>query len=115
MDVLLQLVLFPYPSISAASGILDMTPTLIGSAAVLHKLGMPRANLPPLSLGLLVDRLADLYEAIFPDQSEWLLGDGQLENEQDAVTAVTHFLQRVNTLFPVHAEGYPNSEVPILA
>jgi len=54
---------------------------------------------------LLADRLAELYEMVFPDQPEWLRAETvQWQNEEDVAAAVERFLQRVGTLFPVHDE-----------
>lgn len=59
--------------------------------------------MPPLAFLLLADRLAKLYEMVFPDHPEWL--DGEVVDWQDdteVAAAVERFLGRVSTLFPVH-------------
>jgi len=62
-------------------------------------------GLPPLAFLLLADRLAELYEMVFPDRPEWLRAETvQWQNEEDVAAAVERFLQRVSALFPVHDE-----------
>jgi len=54
---------------------------------------------------LLADRLAELYEMVFPGRPEWLRAETvQWQNEEDVAAAVERFLQRVSALFPVHDE-----------
>jgi len=105
------------PPAAPAVGILDPAATLLPSASfhpgtspptpsVIGNLHLPLGTgLPPFSFLLLADRLAELYEMVFPDQPEWLRAETvQWQNEEDVAAAVERFLQRVGTLFPVHDE-----------
>ena len=98
-----------------AVGILDPAATLLPSASfhpvtsppttsTIDNLDIPLGTgLPPLAFLLLADRLAELYEMVFPDRPEWLRAETvQWQNEEDVAAAVERFLQRVGTLFPVH-------------
>lgn len=105
------------PPAAPAVRILDPAATLLPSASfhpvtsppitaatdnLHHPLG---TGLPPLAFLLLADRLAELYEMVFPDRPEWLRGETvQWQNEEDVAAAVERFLQRVSALFPVHDE-----------
>ena len=105
------------PTAAPAVGILDPSATLLPSAS-LHSVTSPYTpsaidnlhpplgtGLPPLAFLLLADRLAELYEMVFPDQPEWLWAETvQWQNEEDVAAAVERFLQRVGVLFPVHDE-----------
>lgn len=105
------------PSAAPAVGILDPAATLLPSAS-LHPVTSPPTpsatgnlhlplgtGLPPLAFLLLADRLAELYEMVFPDRPEWLRAETvQWQSEEDVAAAVERFLQRVGTLFPVHDE-----------
>ena len=100
-----------------AVGILDPAATLLPSASC-HSVTSPRTtaatgnlhlplgtDLPPLAFLLLADRLAELYEMVFPDRPEWLRAETvQWQSEEDVAAAVERFLQRVGALFPVHDE-----------
>lgn len=91
----------PYPLAHPALGILDLTATLQATPSVPPNLTC--ANLPPLAFLLLADRLAELYEMVFPDRPEWLSGEVvDWEEETEVAAAVERFLGRVSTLFPVH-------------
>ena len=105
------------PPAAPAVGILDPAATLLPSASfhpvtsppttsTIDNLDIPLGTgLPPLAFLLLADRLAELYEMVFPDQPEWLRAETvQWQNEEDVAAAVERFLQRVGTLFPVHDE-----------
>ena len=105
------------PPAALAVGILDPAATLLPSASfhpvtspptpsAIDNLHLPLGTgLPPLAFLLLADRLAELYEMVFPDQPEWLRAETvQWQNEEDVAAAVERFLQRVGTLFPVHDE-----------
>lgn len=105
------------PLAAPAVGILDPAATLLPSASfhpltsppttsTIDNLDLPLGTgLPPLAFLLLADRLAELYEMVFPDQPEWLRAETvQWQNEEDVAAAVERFLQRVGTLFPVHDE-----------
>ena len=84
-------------------GILNLLPSLLLTAA--DKKNTYRINLPPLHLLALADRLSELYEMVFPDHPEWL--DEEVvdwRDEEDVASSVERFLERVNTLFPVHDE-----------
>jgi hypothetical protein len=53
----------------------------------------------------LAARLAELYEMVFPDHPEWLNEEVvDWGDEEDVASSVERFLERVNTLFPVHDE-----------
>ena len=91
----------PYPLAHSALGILDLTATLQATPSVPTNLTC--ANIPPLSFLLLADRLAELYEMVFPDRPEWLSGEVvDWEDETEVAAAVERFLGRVSALFPVH-------------
>jgi hypothetical protein len=91
----------PYPLAQPAPGILDLMATLRATPSVPHDLTC--ANLPPLAFLLLADRLAELYEMVFPDHPEWLSGEVvDWEDETEVAAAVERFLGRVSALFPVH-------------
>jgi hypothetical protein len=93
----------PHPITGPAPGLLDLTPTL-QTIPSLPK-GPGYACLPPLVFLLLADRLAALYEMVFPDHPEWL--DGEVVNwvdEEEAGAATERFLGRVSRLFPVQDE-----------
>ena len=91
----------PHPLIHPALGILNLTATLQATPLIPHNLTC--ANIPPLSFLLLADRLAELYEMVFPDHPEWLSGEVvDWKDETEVAVAVERFLARVNTLFPVH-------------
>jgi hypothetical protein len=91
----------PYPLAQPAPGILDLIPTLQATLSIPHNFIC--ANIPPLSFLLLADRLAELYELVFPDRPEWLSGEVvDWEDETEVAAAVEQFLARVSTLFPVH-------------
>lgn len=105
------------PPAAPAVGILDPAATLLPSASfhpvtsppttsAIDNLHLPLGTgLPPLAFLLLADRLAELYEMVFPDQPEWLRAETvQWQNEEDVAAAVERFLRRVGTLFPVHDE-----------
>lgn len=111
------------PPAAPAVGILDPTATLLATAtllpsASLHPVTLPPTpsatgnlhlplgtGLPPFPFLLLADRLAELYEMVFPDRPEWLRAETvQWQNEEDVAAAVERFLQRVSALFPVHDE-----------
>src|SRR5690606_41280031 len=64
---------------------------------------MLQTSLPPLDFLLLADRLAELYELVFPDHPDWLNVEVvDWKDEADVAAAVERFLGRVGTLFPVH-------------
>ena len=89
-----------HPLAQSPPGLLDLTPTLWLRAGIGQS---EMAALPPLSFLLLADRLAELYEMVFPDQPDWLEEEiGHWRDEEDVAAAVAQFLQRVNALFPVH-------------
>ena len=91
----------PYPLAQPAPGILDLAPTLQATPSVPQKLTY--TNLPPLAFLLLADRLAELYEMVFPDHLEWLSAEVvDWEDETEVAAAVERFLSRVSILFPVH-------------
>ena len=103
------------PPTALAAGILDARATLIPLDPLLtanltstnpaaRNLWLPlRTDLPPLSFLLLADRLAELYEMVFPDRPDWLTDElVHWRDEEDVAAAVARFLRRVNTLFPVH-------------
>ena len=91
----------PYLLVQPAPGILDLIATLQATPSV--PLNLTCANLPPLAFLLLADRLAELYEMVFPDHPEWLSGEVvDWEDETEVAAAVERFLGRVSTLFPVH-------------
>ena len=101
----------PYSLATSPLGLLDPTASLLTTPTTPpHPLGytrnspstLLRPDLPPLSLLLLADKLADLYEMVFPDNPEWL--DEEVvawKDEQDVGSAVERFLGRVSNLFPV--------------
>jgi hypothetical protein len=94
---------FPPPIAEPSPGILNLQPTL---CLVPARAGcnLP-ADLPPLHLLSLADRLGELYEMVFPDRPEWLQQEAvDWVDEEDVAAAVERFLGRVNTLFPVHEE-----------
>ena len=97
----------PHPPAPSALGFLDLGPTLRPTlwAAAAGPPDPAGAQLPPWSWLLLADRLAELYEMVFPDRPEWLRAETvQWQNEEDVAAAVERFLQRVSALFPVHDE-----------
>lgn len=90
-----------YPLAQSAPGILDLTATLQATPSVPSNLTC--ANLPPLAFLLLADRLAELYEMVFPAHPEWLSAEVvDWEDETEVAAAVERFLGRVSILFPVH-------------
>ncbi len=92
---------FPHSLAHPAPGILDLTVTLQATPSVPTNLTC--ANIPPLSFLLLADRLAELYEMVFPDRPEWLSSEVvDWEDETAVAAAVERFLGRVSALFPVH-------------
>ena len=105
------------PPAAPAVGMLDPSATLLplasfhpvtspSTTAAIDNLHLPLGTgLPPLAFLLLADRLAELYEMVFPDQPEWLRAETvQWQSEEDVAAAVERFLQRVGVLFPVHDE-----------
>ncbi len=63
------------------------------------------ANLPPVDFLLLADRLAELYEMVFPEEPDWLEEEiCAWADEEDVAEAAARFLRRVGALFPVHEE-----------
>ena len=91
----------PHPLTQPTPGVLDLIPTLQVTPSV--PLNLTCANLPPLAFLLLADRLAELYEMVFPDRPEWLSGEVvDWEDETEVAAAVERFLGRVSALFPVH-------------
>lgn len=91
----------PYSLAQPTPGVLDLIPTLQVTPSV--PLNLTCANLPPLAFLLLADRLAELYEMVFPDHPEWLSGGVvDWEDETEVAAAVERFLGRVSALFPVH-------------
>lgn len=97
----------PYPLAQPAPGILDPTASLLATTTLQATPSISPnlicANLPPLAFLLLADRLAELYEMVFPDHPEWLSEEVvNWEDETEVAAAVERFLGRVSTLFPVH-------------
>ena len=96
-----------HPPTPSALGFLDLGPTLRPTLWTTAA-GPPDpagAQLPPWFLLLLADRLAELYELVFPDRPVWL--DEEVvdwPNEEALAAAVERFLRRVNRLFPVQEE-----------
>jgi hypothetical protein len=92
----------PYPTPGPALGLLDPTPTLQTTPSI--PLDIICTNLPALGFLLLADRLARLYEMVFPDHPEWLNEEVvDWEDEEDVAPAVERFLGRVSSLlFPVY-------------
>lgn len=91
----------PHSLIRSPLGLLDCRVTLQAPPAITFALTC--SNLLPFPVLLLADRLAELYEMIFPNHPEWL--DEEVvdwEDEEDVAAAVECFLGRVCTLFPVH-------------
>ena len=83
--------------------ILNLLPTLTLPSA--GKKNTHRVNLPPLYLLFLADKLGELYEMVFPKHPEWLEEEVvDWGDEEDVASSVERFLERVNTLFPVHDE-----------
>ena len=107
----------PYPLAIPALGILDPTVSLLATSTVpvadglLSEAAHPdptirlRTNLPSVEILRLADRLAELYEAIFPNHPEWMTQEVvNWQNEDDVAAAVQRFLKRVNAKFPVYDE-----------
>lgn len=93
----------PYPTPGCSPGILNINKTLQMATDEMH--GITYANLPPLSFLLLADRLAELYEMVFPDHPKWLDEEAvDWEGEEAVAAAVERFLGRVGNLFPIHDE-----------
>lgn len=91
----------PYPLAQPTLGVLDLTPTLQATPSIPPNLIC--ANMPPLAFLLLADRLAELYEMVFPDHPEWLNEEVvDWKDDEEVAAAVERFLGRVSTLFPVH-------------
>lgn len=89
--------------------ILDLTASLLATplspATPTVAYPLPGANLPPLDILLLADRLAELYGLVFPDQPDWPEKEVVDWADEEAVAgAVERFLARVSDLFPVHDE-----------
>lgn len=98
-----------HPLIDTPLRLLDLTASLLATptwqASPSVSLMLTCPHVPPLSFLLLADRLAELYEMVFPDRPDWLREEvGSWQNEEDVAAAVERFLQRVNILFPVHDE-----------
>ena len=54
---------------------------------------------------MLADRLAELYEMVFPEEPDWLAEEiCAWADEEDVAEAAARFLWRVGALFPVHEE-----------
>lgn len=101
----------PYPTAGSAAGLLDCRATLQEVTLAAIPAGV---DLPPLTHLLLADRLAALYEMVFPDRSTWL--DEEIADwtaEDKVVAAVEQFLGRVSALFPVHNECW-ESELELI-
>lgn len=98
----------PYPAPLPPLRILDPTATLLATPTSLPtEKAMPAlvTSLPPLAYLLLADRLAELYETIFPDKPHWLVEETvDWQSENDVAAAVERFLHRVSALFPIHDE-----------
>lgn len=101
----------PYPIINTPPPILDIGQTfqLLPNAnpkdiICANPTTTLRTSLPPISYLLLADRLAELYEMIFPHQPEWLDAEVDWKDDNAVSTAAEQFLNRVNTLFPVYDE-----------
>ncbi|MCA9977736.1 MAG: hypothetical protein KC413_18380, partial [Anaerolineales bacterium] len=81
-------------------GFLDLRPTLSPTPE-------PASDVltPPVELLLLADRLAVLYEIVFPADEAYLDEEvAEWHSEEAVAAAVERFLERVNILFPVHEE-----------
>lgn len=113
----------PYPLACSAPGFLDpivflspivsLSPTvsLPDTAITSHPATgdrppiMSGTNLPPVDFLLLADRLAELYEMVFPEEPDWLAEEiCAWADEEDVAEAAARFLRRVGALFPVHEE-----------
>lgn len=84
----------------SALGFLDLRPTLSPTPE-------PASDVltPPVELLLLADRLAALYEIVFPADEAYLDEEvAEWHSEEAVAAAVERFLERVNILFPVHEE-----------
>src|SRR5690606_41460731 len=95
----------PYPLAQPTLGILDLAAALQATPSVeltdADPVTVLQTNLPPLDFLLLADRLAELYELVFPDHPDWLnveVVDWIVE--ADVAAAVERFLGRVGTLLP---------------
>jgi len=99
----------PHPITDVAPWLLNPQPQILNLSALWQPTVIPPAStsvlsLPPLQALLISARLAELCEAILPEQPELL--DELVEwGDVDAVVAVVErFLQQIGRLFPVHEE-----------
>lgn len=93
----------PYPIFGTPPPVLDIGQTLQLLPNANPK-GIICTNFPPISYLLLADRLAELYEMIFPHHPEWLDIEVDWKDNNAVTVAAEQFLNRVNTLFPVYDE-----------
>jgi hypothetical protein len=91
----------PYPTAGCSPGFLNISKTLQIETDGIRSISY--VNIPTLSFLLLADRLAELYEIVFPDHLEWLDEETvDWENEEAVAAAVERFLGHVGNLFPVY-------------
>ncbi|MBK8986291.1 MAG: hypothetical protein IPM39_09450 [Chloroflexi bacterium] len=88
-----------------ALGILDLRPTLLTATDALADTPVVCPIIPPFDFLPLADRLAELYEMVFPDETEWLdEAIGGWRDDEDVSQAMGRFLERVGRLFPVYED-----------